>query len=145
MTEANPEDESSWRNVTEEDKRQAKESFKGFLVLAVALVVVVAALAMLGGADGETVVDTDNYQATTNTFTAEEGAQATVSVENGGNGYRTQVVVESPSGEVLLSEGVQDSATYELNLQESGEYTVRMEPGDSSPQTSGAVEVTLTS
>jgi len=145
MTEANPEDESSWRDVTEEDKRQAKENFKGFLVIIAGLAVVIAALAVLGGSGGETVVDTDNYQATTNAFTAEEGAQATVSVENGGTGFRTHVVVEGPSGEILLSEEVQDSATYKLDLQESGEYTVRMQPADSSPQTSGAVEVTLTS
>lgn len=142
MTTEEP-DESGWRDVTEEDKRLARENFKGFVVIVGILLVVVAGLAWVGSSGGETVVDRENYERITNSFEAQQGDQIQVAIANTATGHRTHVAIESPSGETILSEGVQDEATHELTLEETGEYTVRMDPPDSSAQTAGSVEVTI--
>jgi hypothetical protein len=136
-------DDSGWRNPSEEDKRQAKENFKGFLVIVAVLLVVIAGLAWLGGSGGETVVDRENPQRITESFAAEQGDQIRVNIANTAMGYRTHVAIESPSGETVLSEGVQDKGSFEVSLEETGEYTVRMDPPDSSSTTAGSVEVII--
>lgn len=137
------EDGGDWKEVTEEDKELAKENFKGFVVLVGILAVILVGASMIGGSAGETVVDRENYERVTDSFEAEQGDQIKVNIENTATGLRTHVAIESPSGEIVLSEGVQDEASYEVGLEESGEYTVRMDPPDSSPTTSGSVEVVI--
>lgn len=142
MTTEEP-DESGWRDVTEEDKRLARENFKGFVVLVGILAVILVGASMIGGSAGETVVDREHYERTTESFDAAAGDQIRVHIANTATGFRTHVAIESPSGEIVLSESVQDEATYEVGLKETGEYTVRMEPPDSSAKTAGSVEVII--
>ncbi|WP_141465593.1 hypothetical protein [Salinadaptatus halalkaliphilus] len=78
----------------------------------------------------------------TERFEVEDGQIIRIEVENN-YGFRTHVVLEDPEGEIVLSEGVEDSGVWEFENVTSGRWTVRYDPADDSPQTSGNVEIYL--
>jgi len=103
--------------------------------------------ALAGGDDDseETLVAMDHWEQRVDTFEAEEDDTILVYVKND-LGFRTHIAIEDPEGiygEIILSEGVRDEAVYELELEHSGEYTVRMTPDDDSTSSGGSVEVVL--
>jgi hypothetical protein len=83
-------------------------------------------------------------------FEVEAGQYVSVSVNNN-YGARTHVVLRNGDGEVMFSEGVQDSGTwrvFESGSEEqvvsedtAGEWIVVYTPADDSPETSGDVTV----
>jgi len=82
-------------------------------------------------------------------FEVEAGRYISRSV-NSNYGFRTHVLLENPSGETVLSEGVQDSDDWRVFDSESdnrvveqsaGEWLVVCTPADDGPETAGDVTV----
>lgn len=90
---------------------------------------------------GEQVVDIWAYERRTEHFEVEKGQTIWIGVENEGTGFNTHIVLENPEEEVVLSEGVEDSAAWEFKDAMEGRWTVRHTPWDDSSQTGGSVEV----
>ncbi|MDL0133526.1 hypothetical protein [Halobacterium salinarum] len=117
---------------------------RNLLVLCFAFLLVLVLVPLLTGSGaGDTVVDREQYTSTVDRFSAEEGDRIKVHLQNKGTGFRTNVAIEGPDGGVILSESTRDEERYTVELEDGGEYTVRMTPHDSTPSTSGGVTVEL--
>ena len=129
-----------WKNRDRASKASGNAVGALFIVVMFLLVGIVGAGVTGGG--GETVLDRTVSQETTDHFEAEEGDTITVQVDNR-FGFRTHVVVDDPTGEQMLSQGVEDEASYQFTAEESGEFIVRIQPADNDARTSGNVEIVI--
>jgi hypothetical protein len=88
-------------------------------------------------------------QGETETFEVDQGQFVRVEINNN-YGFRTHVALRNPDGDVMFSEGVEDSGSWrvydsgsdEKVVEESaGEWEVEYSPADESSETSGDVKV----
>jgi hypothetical protein len=99
--------------------------------------------------DCEQVADMGLPERESESFEVESGQYVRVEVSNN-YGFRTHVVLRNPDGDVMLSEGVEDSGTWRVYDSDSedrvveesaGEWVAVYTPADNSPQTSGDVTI----
>lgn len=131
-------DYSKIPGMVEETNQKAK--LRNVAVGMVYIFILLGLLIGFADLDDETVVSVSTYDRSTEYFEADESEEIAVSVDNRA-GFRTHVALESPDGDLLLSEGVEDDAFYTVDAEEAGEYTLRVDPADSDPSTVSRVSV----
>ena len=114
-----------------------------FLAILVVFMYAASGIGAIATGPGETVVDIDAREQTSEQFEAEEGDLIQIHItQPQGEGTRTYVLLTGPE-ENLLRESVLEEETFEREISETGTYSVTMTPTDNQISTSGKIEIVL--